>query len=110
MSTKIASIVASVITAILVLLCAIFFGLGGIILLNGFMNADVAVYTGFICLGVGVILSAILAGVLTSTFISKFQWSNTLALLVSIGISALLGSGLSFASMMLMVIIAEATL
>ena len=110
MSTKVASIIAFVVTAVLVLLLAIVFGFGGIIALNGFMNADAAVSTGFICLGVGVILSAILAGVLTRTFISKFQWNNILALLVSIGVSALLGGGLGFASMMLMIIVAEASL
>lgn len=107
MSTTVASIISSVITAILVFLLTIVFGFGGIVLLNGFMNASTAVYTGFTCLGIGAILSTILAWVLSKTFISKFNWNNILAVFVSIFISTLLGGGMGFASMIIMVIVAD---
>jgi hypothetical protein len=107
MSAKTASILSSVVTAILVLLLAIVFGFGGIVLLNGFMDASAALYTGFACLGISVILCAILAWVLAKTFISRFNWNNLLAAIVSVIVSTLLGGGLGFASMFVMGMVAE---
>jgi hypothetical protein len=107
MPTKTASIIASVTTAILVTLLTIVFGFGGIVLLNGLMNASVAVYTGVACLGITVILCAMLAWALAKTFISRFNWNNILAVIISILISTLLGGGMGFGSMMLMVIAAD---
>lgn len=109
MPTKTASIIASVITSILVLLLAIVFGFGGIVLLNGFMSADAAVTTGFVCLGIGVILCAILAWALAKTFINRFKWKSILAVTASVLLSTLVGGGLGFASMMLMIVVAEAS-
>lgn len=110
MPTKTASILASVITTILALLLAIFFGFGGIVLLNGFMDASAAVTTGFVCLGIGVILCAVLAWALAKTFTSRFKWNNLPAVIASVFVSTLAGGGLGFASMMLMIIVAEASL
>jgi len=107
MSTRVASIISSVITAILVCLLTIVFGFGGIVLLNGFMDASTAVNTGFSCLGIGVILCTILAWVLTKTFISKFNWNNILAVFVSVLVSTILGGGMGLASMIIMVIVAD---
>lgn len=107
MPTKTASIIASVVTAILVILLAIFFGFGGIVLLNGFMDASAAVTTGFICLGIGVILCAVLAWALAKTFIARFKWNTIPAVIVSVLLSSLLGGGLGFVSMMLMLFVAE---
>jgi hypothetical protein len=109
MPAKIASIISAVVTAILVILLAIFFGFGGIVLLNGFMDGSAAVATGFICLGVGVILCAILAWALAKTFIAKFNWKQILAVVVSVFLSTILGGGIGFISMMLMIVVAEST-
>lgn len=110
MSIKTASIISSVVTALLVLVAVIVFGFGGIVLLNGFMNADVAVNTGFACLGITLILCPILAWVLASAMISKFHWNNILAVFVSVFVSTILGTGLGFASMFIMIIVAEPSL
>lgn len=109
MSIKMASIISSVVTALLVLVVVIVFGFGGIVLLNGFMNANVAVNTGFTCLGITLILCPILAWVLAKTFITKFNWNNGLAVIVSVFVSTLLGVGMGFASMMVMIFVAEVT-
>jgi hypothetical protein len=107
MSAKTASVISSLVTAILVLLIAVIFGFGGIVLLNGFMNASAAVYTGFACLGITVILCAILAWALAKAFISRFNWNNILAVIISIFISTLLGGGMGFGSLVVMGIVAE---
>jgi len=107
MSIKTASIISSVVTALLVLLIVIVFGFGGIVLLNGFMDASAAVYTGFTCLGITLILCPILAGVLARTFIAKFNWNNILSVCISVLASTLLGAGMGFASMFIMIIVAD---
>lgn len=109
MSIKTASIISSVVTALLVLLSVIVFGFGGIVLLNGFMNANAAVYMGFTCLGITLILCPILAGMLTKVIISKFHWNNIWAVVVSAFVSTLLGTGMGLTSMMIMIFVAEAT-
>ena len=109
MSIKTASIISSAVTALLVFVAVIIFGFGGIVLLNGFMNANVAVNTGFTCLGITLILCPILAWMLARTFIAKFNWNNTLAVIVSVFVSTLLGSGMGLTSMMVMIFVAEAT-
>lgn len=108
MSPKIASILSAVITAILVFLSTILFGFGGIVALNGFMNADTAVTIGFACFGIGILLSAIAAGIFTSLLITKFNLHQILAMIVSIFTSSMFGGGMGFASMMIMIIAAEA--
>jgi len=107
MSEKTASIISAIITALLVLMIVIVFGFGGIVLLNGFMDASAAVYTGFTCLGITLIICPILAWILARTFISRFKWNNILALIISAAISTLLGGGMGFASMVVMGIVAE---
>lgn len=109
MSTKTASILASVVTALLLLVVMIFFGFGGLVLLNGFMDATAAVYTGFTCLGITLILCPILAGMLTKTLISKFNWNTFWAGGISALVATLLGGGLGLAAMFVMVIVAEIT-
>lgn len=108
MSEKTASIISSLITFVLVLLLTILFGFGGIVLLNGLMDASTAVYSGFACLGVTLILCPILAWVLPKTFISRFNWGNIWAVIVSVFVSTLLGAGMGFASMMVMMFVADA--
>ena len=107
MSTKIPSIISSIVTALLVLGLVIVFGFGGIVLLNGFMDASVAVNTGFACLGITLILCPILAWVLAKTFISRFNWNQIVAVIVSVIISTLLGAGMGVASTFIMAIVAE---
>jgi len=107
MSEKTAAIISAIITALLILMIVIVFGFGGIVLLNGFMDASAAVYTGFTCLGITLIICPILAWILARTFISRFNWNNILALIISAAISTLLGGGMGFASMVIMGIVAE---
>jgi len=108
MSIKTASIISSIVTALLVLVIVIVFGFGGIVLLNGFMDASAAIYTGFTCLGITLILCPILAWILARTFISRFNWNNILAVIVAVFVSTLLGAGLGVASTFIMAIVAEA--
>ena len=108
MSIKTASVISSIVTALLVLVIVIVFGFGGIVLLNGFMDASAAIYTGFTCLGITLILCPILAWLLARTFISRFNWNNILAVIVTVFISTLLGAGMGFASTFIMTIVAEA--
>ena len=107
MSIKTASIISSVVTALLVLAVVILFGFGGIVLLNGFMDASAAVNTGFACLGITLVLCPILAWILAKTFISRFNWNAILAVFLSILVSTLLGVGMGFASTFIMAIVAE---
>ena len=108
MSIKTASVISSVVTALLVLVIVIVFGFGGIVLLNGFMDASVAIYTGVTCLGITLILCPILAWILARTFISRFNWNNILAVIVSVFVSTLLGAGMGVATTFIMAIVAEA--
>jgi hypothetical protein len=108
MSIKTASVISSVVTALLVFVIVIVFGFGGIVLLNGFMDASAAIYTGFTCLGITLILCPILAWILARTFISKFNRNNILAVIVSVFVSTLLGAGMGVASTFIMAIVAEA--
>ena len=108
MSIKTASVISSVVTALLVLVIVIVFGFGGIVLLNGFIDASTAVYTGFTCLGITLILCPILAWILARTFISRFSWNNISAMIISVFVSTLLGAGMGLASTFIMAIVAEA--
>jgi len=108
MSIKTASIISSIVTALLVLVIVIVFGSGGIVLLNGFMDVSAAIYTGFTCLGITLILCPTLAWILARTFISRFNWNNILAVIVAVFVSTLLGAGLGLASTFIMAIVAEA--
>ncbi len=107
MSSKTATIISSIITALLVLVVVIVFGFGGIVLLNGFMDASAAVNTGFTCLGITLVLCPILAGVLAKTFIARFNWKPLWAVVLSIFVSTLLGVVMGFASTIIMAIVAE---
>ena len=108
MSIKTASVISSIVTALLVLVIVIVFGFGGIVLLNGFMDASAAIYTGFTCLGITLILCPILAWVLARTFISSFNWNNILAVIIAVFVSTLLGAVLGVTSTFIMAIVAEA--
>ena len=107
MSTKTASMIASVVTALLVLVVVVVFGFGGIVMLNGFMNADVAVYTGFTCLGITLILCPILAWMLTKTLASRFNWNTFPAVAIAVLASTFLSGGMGFVSLIVMGIVAE---
>lgn len=108
MTTKTASIVSAVITGLLVLpLMALFFG-GGLLVLNGFMNADAAVYTGMACLSITFLVCPIIAWNLTKTFISRFNWSNAVSIIASVIASSLTSILMGVGTMFIMTIIAEA--
>jgi hypothetical protein len=55
-------------------------------------------------------LCPILAWFLAKAFITRFNWNNVLAVIVSVIISFLLGGGMGFASVILMGVVAEAML
>lgn len=107
MSEKVASIIASVVTFLLALVVVVVFGFGGIVLLNGYTDAGAAVSTGFVCLGITLILSPIFAWVLTKALIVRTKWDNALAVVVSIVASTLASGVMGFATMMVMIVIAD---
>ena len=107
MSIKVASSIASVVTLLLALVVVAVFGFGGIVLLNGYADAGAAVNAGFVCMGITLILSPILAWALTKALIVRTKWNNALAVVISVLASTLLSGLMGFASVMVMVIIAD---
>lgn len=109
MSTKIPSVVSTMITILLLLMfgsAAMFFLL---VALNGFSEREAgpALIASLACQGLGIILSAVLAWRLPRLFIEKFDWNSVLAVVVSIPASVLMGGVISSASLFLGVLVAE---
>ena len=105
MSTKTASIIASVVTAILAIPVVVLYGGGGFFLVNGFLNAGGEVYAVSTCLGITMILCAFFAWIFTQTFISSFHWKPILSVIAAIMTSILLGAGMGLAASLVIAII-----
>lgn len=110
MTPKILSIISAVLTAVLTVLIGIFLFVMTLAALNGFSDREgsAAVSIMLVCQGIGVILSAILAGWLTRRFIEKFNWNKVLAVILSIAAGTTLGTILAFAALALSIFTAGA--
>jgi hypothetical protein len=104
------AIISILITVILLLLIGAFVFFIDLIALNGFSGSEggIALTTLGVCQGVVLILSAVLAGRLTTFLITKRSWNNVLAISVSVITLTLLGLLFYFAAVLLSVGLAEA--
>jgi hypothetical protein len=110
MSTKALSLVASLLTVILLLVLGALLAIVQLLALNGFSDREggPALATSLACQGGGLILAALLAGRLTRRLTERFNWSKFLAAALAVLAGLLLGAvfgGLSFAAA---VIVAQA--
>ncbi|MFN8385922.1 MAG: hypothetical protein U0V48_07200 [Anaerolineales bacterium] len=109
MPNKTPAIVSAVITFILLLIISVILSFGQLVALNGFSEraGTISLITSLICQGVGNILTVIIAWRLTNRFITKSNWSNIAAVVVSVLIGTLTGAGLTFVSMIASIFLAE---
>lgn len=109
MPNKTPAIISAVITFILLIVISVILSFGQLVALNGFSEraGTISLVTSLICQGVGNILAVIIAWRLTIRFITKSNWSNIAAVLVSVLIGTLTGAGLTFVSMIASIFLAE---
>jgi len=110
MPSKIPSAVSSVLTVILLIVFGFLLTIGQVIMLNGFSEREgtASLITAFVCQGVGIILCAILSWWLTKLFVQKFNLNKVLAVIISVVVTTVLGSGLAFVSLLVSIGVAEA--
>lgn len=110
MPTKTLSIISSIVTVILLIIFAIFAFFIQLVALNGYSEREggTALTVSGICLGIGVILSAILASWLTRLFITKYNWNQILAVAASVFASLIFGGGLGVVSLFISIAVAGA--
>ncbi len=109
MPNKTPAIISAVITFILLIIIGAILFFGQIVLLNGASErvGSISLVTSLICQGVGNILAVIIAWWLTIRFITKSNWGNVPAVLVSVLAGTLTGSGLTFVAMIASILLAE---
>ncbi len=108
-ANKTPAIISTVLTVILLILLGALMFIMDVIALNGFSGSEggIALTTMGVCEGVGVILSAILAGRLTNLFITKYNWNNILAIVVSVLAGTILGGVFYSIGLVLSLVVAE---
>lgn len=109
MPNKTPAIVSAVITLILLIVISVLLSISQLVLLNGASErvGSTALITSFICQGVSNILTVIIAWRLTIRFITKSNWGNISAVLVSTLVGTLTGAGLSFIAIIASILLAE---
>lgn len=108
MSTRTPSLIAAVLTVVVLVFTSGLFLFGELVLLNGVSERQgtVALGTSVICQGIGLILAAILASWLTQTVISRFKLHVALAVILSVIAGIMLGGLITFLSLMVSIPIA----
>ncbi|HMS01089.1 MAG TPA: hypothetical protein PKK96_03425 [Anaerolineales bacterium] len=109
MPNKTPAIISAVITFILLIIISIMLSFGQLVALNGFSErvGSISLVTSLICQGVGNILAVIVAWRLAIRFITKSNWNNIVAALVSVLAGTLTGAGLSFITIIASILLAE---
>ena len=109
MPTKTPSIVSTLVTVILLILFVIASGFFLLVALNGFdsSSGEPALITALTCNILGIIVAAVLAWQLPKWLITKFNWNNIVAVIVSVVVGFILGSGLSGVAMFIAVLMAD---
>jgi MFS family permease len=109
MPTKTPSIISVVLTVIVLILLGLFMGFMSLVALNGFSEREgaPALITFGVCVSIGIILSAVLAGRLTKLFIAKYNWNSILAVAVALLASTVLGIILYAIAFFLEIVIAD---
>lgn len=103
MPNRTPAIVAAVLTAIFLVLFSVPVLFFQMVALNGASERQgvTAMGLSLVCQGVGIILSVLLAGWLTSLTITKFNWSTTVAAMVAVIAGTFVGGLLSFLSIII---------
>lgn len=103
MSAKTPSTIAAVLTIVFLVLFVILFLIVQMLALNGASERQgvTAMGISLVCQGVGIILAALLAGRLTSLAITKLNWNNIVAVLLSVIAATLFGGFISFLSVII---------
>lgn len=109
MPNKTLAIISAVLTFILLIIISVTLSFGQLVALNGFGErvGMISLVTSLVCQGVGNILAVIIAWRLTIRFITKSNWGNIPAVLVSILAGTIAGAGLSFVAMLASILLAE---
>lgn len=109
MPTKTPSIVSTIVTVILLILFVIASGFFLLVALNGFdsSSGEPALITALICNILSIIFAAVLAWQLPKWLITKFNWNTIVAVIVSVVVGFILGSGLSGVAMFIAVLVAD---
>ena len=109
MPNKTPAIISAVITFILLIIISAILSFGQLVLLNGASErvGSISLVTSLICQGVSNIIAVIIAWRLSIRFVTKSNWSNIAAVLVSVLIGTLTGAGLTFVSMIASILLAE---
>lgn len=108
MSTRTPSIIAAVLTVLLLILTSVLFLFGELVLLNGVSERQgtIALGTSVVCQGVGLILAVILASWLTRTVITRFKLHAVVAVILAVVAGVALGGVVAFLSVMVAIPIA----
>jgi len=109
MPNKTPAIISAVVTFILLIIISLMLSFGQLVLLNGASErvGSISLVTSLICQGGGNILAVILAWRLTIRFITKSNWGNVPAVVVSVLAGTLTGAGLTFVAMIASILLAE---
>lgn len=109
MPNKTPAIVSAVLTFILLIIISVILSFGQLVLLNGASErvGSISLVTSLICQGAGNILAVIIAWRLTIRFITRSNWSNLAAVLVSVLAGTLTGAALTLVAMIASILLAE---
>ncbi|MEW6086178.1 MAG: hypothetical protein AB1607_16435 [Chloroflexota bacterium] len=109
MPNKTPAILSAVITSVLLITISVILFFGQMVLLNGASErvGSMALAISLICQGVGNVLAVIIAWRLTNRLITKSNWSNLAAVLVSVLAGTLTGAALTFVAMIASILLAE---
>lgn len=109
MPNKTPAIVSGVITFILLILISAAISFGQLVALNGYSErvGTISLAASLICQGIGNILAVIIAWRLTIRFITKSNWGNVPASLVSALVGTVAGAGLAFVALIGSIVLAE---
>lgn len=103
------AIISAVITLTLLIVVNVILSFFTLIALNGFSEraGSTSLVASLVCQGIGVLLAVIIAWRLTVRLITKSNWSNVAAALVSALAGALVGAGFSVVAMIVSIFLAE---
>lgn len=109
MSNKTPAIISAAATLVLLIAISVLLSFGQLVLLNGASErvGSIALATTLICQGLGNILAVMIAWRLTIRFITKSNWGNVAAVLVSVLAGTFTGAALTFVAMIGSILLAE---
>lgn len=108
MPNKTPAIISVVLTILLLVVFAIVSVLFEMLALNGASESQgvTAMGISIICQGVGAILIGVFAWWLTNLLISKFNWNKVIAVVVTVFLGTVIGTGISFLSLIISIPVA----